>query len=322
MNRKIMISLLCACFLTACDNNETKPISIEKTTMATTASGASSTLPIFDTFTGLSTPESVTLANNKVYISNLGGNPGNSMGLGFLNQNDIRFISELDDPKGMAVIENGRFGVLSDNPNVKLINLTTGEIVHTLPISGAQFLNDAVTLSDTEVLISDTATGNIHKISIIDNELVYAGVLITADQLNGNGINGLAYDPLGRILYMVTSAFGGDEMQGHIYQAQLTDSLALAGDIESWSSQKLGNGNLDGLVLKGNNLIISDWESDTQPARIFIYAIDTKQEISRLEGNFYSPADITLNPTTNVLLIPQFTKNIVSEVDISSLLSL
>ncbi len=247
MNRKIMLSLLCACFITACDSEETKPISFEKTTIATAASGTSSQLAIFDTFTGLSTPESVTLANNKVYISNLGGNPGASMGMGFLNQNDMRFISGLDDPKGMAIIENGRFGILSDSPNVKLIKLATGDIIHTLPISDAQFLNDVVSLSDTEVLISDTATGNIHKINIINNELVYAGVLITADQLNGNGINGLAYDPLGRILYMVTSAFGGDEMQGHIYQVQLTDSLALAGDIVRWSSQKLGNVILMGL---------------------------------------------------------------------------
>ncbi len=322
MNKKIMISILCACFLSACGNDETKPISIEKTTMVTTASGTSSTLPIFDTLTGLSTPESVSLANNKIYVTNLGGNPGDSMGLGFINQNDMRFISGLDDPKGMAIIDNGRFGVLSDNPNVKLIDLSTGKIVHTLPISGAQFLNDAVTLSDAEVLISDTTTGNIHKISISNNELIYSGILITADELNGNGINGLAYEPAGRILYMVTSTFGGDETQGHIYQAQLTDTLALASDIERWSSQKLGNGSLDGLALKGNNLIISDWESDTQPARIYIYAIDKKQEKSRLEGNFYSPADITLNLTTNILLIPQFTKNVVSEVDISSLLSL
>lgn len=323
MNKKIiMISVLCAFLLNACDDDETKFINFGKTTTATTASGVSSALPIFNTFTGLSTPESVSLANNKVYISNLGGKPGVSMGMGFINQNDMRFIEGLDDPKGMAIIDNGRFGVLSDDPNVKLINLVTGQVVHTLPISTAQFLNDAVTLSDTQVLISDTGTGNIHKINIVNNELIYAGIFITAAQLNGNGVNGLAYDPASRTLYMVTSTFGGNQAQGHVYQTQLTASLQLVGNIERWSNQKLGNGNLDGLALKGNNLIISDWESNTQPARIFIYAIDTRRERSRLQGSFSSPADIALNPRNNVLLIPQFNDNVVSEVNISSLLSL
>lgn len=305
-----------------CNSNSSNDDSvIEKYTLAYKSDGTQISLPIKTVFSNLSTPESVTLNGNEQYISNIGGNPGESNGLGFINLGHGIYIDNLDDPKGMAIIDDGHHAILSDHPNVKLINIDTAEVVQLLPVTSAGFLNDAVALSDSSALISDTGSGDVYQVKFLNGAITYSK-FITASELNGNGVNGLFFDNETSILYLVTSAFGGNSGQGHIYQTVLNETFERVGDIEQWSiGGILGNGNLDGIALKNNKLIISDWENDESPSSIFILDKNEKEQIYKISGNFNSPADIALDQYTNILYIPEFKENIVSAIDLSDLIN-
>ncbi|MGR6830806.1 hypothetical protein ACU5EH_23395 [Aliivibrio salmonicida] len=313
----ILSSLFVTSVLMGCNSNDAM---IEKYTSASKSDGTFVNLPIKTVFSNLSTPESVTLNGNKQYISNIGGNPGESNGLGFINLGNNTYINNLDDPKGMAIIDDGHHAILSDHPNVKLINLDTAEVVQTLPIMSAGFLNDAVALSSTSALISDTGTGDVYQIKLLNGNITYSK-FITASELNGNGVNGLLFDKETSILYLVTSTFGGNLAQGHIYQTMLNETSERTGNIEQWSIDILGNGNLDGMALKNGKLMISDWENDDSSSSIFIFDINTKEQVYKISGNFNSPADIALDQDTNILYIPEFNENIVSSINMSDLIN-
>ncbi len=274
-------------------------------------------LPIETMYKGLSTPESITIHNSDIYVSNIGGTPGESHNLGFLTKNGKKELIGLDDPKGMAIIANGKFAVLSDHPNIKLINLESMEVVQTLPVASAGFLNDVVSLSDNTALVSDTGTGNVYKVEFLGQTISYS-IFITSQQLNGNGVNGLDFDSSSSTLYLVTSSFGGNPLQGHIYQANLDSDLNLVSQVNQLGPSILGNGNLDGIVVEDGKLIISDWENEVNKSSIFVFDIKSNSLSYVISGNFNSAADIALDNSKN-LYIPEFKSGVVAKINLDSL---
>lgn len=313
MLRKLsLIAVVCG-LLVACNENNTN----NTFSSAKNPAGRSTSIPIKTIVTNLSTPESVTVATDGgLLISNIGGEPGKSPALGFVSLNSTPVITNLDDPKGMALLDQ-QFAILSDHPNVKLINTKSNEVIFSLPIDGAGFLNDVTALSDSEALLSDTGTGHVYKIEKTnDNTLSYSKFIDAAD-LNGNGVNGLFFK--NKTLFLVTSTFGGNSQQGHLYRVELNDEHQPIGNIIKLSEDKIGNGNLDGIAANDKMIFISDWESDSSPASIYALDREGNNILYTISGNFTSPADISVDSTGRIIYIPEFNKNIVSSLDISPL---
>lgn len=307
-------------FLSGC-GNEPNNIKQNRYSTAVDEQGNKTSLPIMTLYENLSTPESVTLSGDNIFISNIGGAPKESIGLGFINNQNGPFITGLDDPKGIAMLNNGTLMLVSDHPNIKLISVKDKKILQTLAVPQAGFLNDAVTLSNNMALVSDTGNGNVYKISLSDTNEISQTIFITANQLMGNGVNGLAFDVAKSILYLATSSFGGDPKQGHLWQVLLDNNLDLLGNLERWSSTIIGNGRLDGIALKNDQLILSDWETESTPSSIFVYDIPSRMQKYRISGEFVSPADIALDAASGIIYIPEFTKNIVSALNVSSIIN-
>lgn len=321
MKVKTTLSLLIVTLLLTGCNSEPKSNYQTRYSTAIDAQGNKINLPILPLYENLLTPESVTLSGENVFISNIGGEPGSSLGMGFINNKNTPFIAGLNDPKGIAMLNNGELMVVSDHPNINLINVREKRVIQTLSVAGVGFLNDAVALSNNTALVSDTGTGNVYKILLSNNNVISASVFINASQLMGNGVNGLAFDASELTLYLATSSFGGNPNQGHLWQVKLNSNLELIGNLERWNSSLIGNGQLDGIALKNQQLILSDWETETAPSSIFVYDIPSRMQQYRISGEFLSPADIALDTTSNILYIPEFTKNKVSILDLSAIIN-
>lgn len=304
------------CNYNTIDLNQT----VNRKTVATNVDGSQISLPITTLLSQLSSPESVSLLNGHVFISNVGGPPNKSMGLGFIKEGNQLFIDNLDDPKGMAFLNNDRYMLLSDHPNVKLIDLNTRQVVQSLAIPNAAFLNDAVALSQNVALISDTGSGNVYKITLSGNQLSQE-LFIPANQLGGNGVNGLAFDPSSNALYIATSKFGGNNLQGHIWEARLDNQLMLTANPVQWSNVIIGNGLLDGIVINNNQLFLSDWEDKVLASSVFVFNRLTQSLVYSIQGGFSSPADISFDGLNNLLYIPEFSKNQVSVIDMQGIIN-
>ncbi|HFQ5059306.1 TPA: hypothetical protein ACGU7J_004804 [Vibrio vulnificus] len=318
MNKTTTLSLILLSSLTiiGCSSDDKHQITY---TTVKQSDGNVFDIPIETVYKDLSTPESVTIDSSyDIYVSNIGGSPSESHDLGFLTKNGRTVLTGLDDPKGMAIIADGKFAVLSDHPNIKLIDLDSMSVVQSLPVESAGFLNDAVTLSENTALVSDTGNGNVYKIEFYNQSISYS-TFITSQQLNGNGVNGLDFDDSSLNLYLVTSSFGGNQNQGHIYRVSLDSDLNLASEISQLTPLILGNGNLDGIVVKNGKLIISDWENDVNDSSIFIFDIGSNLLNYVISGNFNSPADIALDDNEN-LYIPEFKSGRVVKINLASLL--
>lgn len=267
--------------------------------------------------TGLSTPESVTVTpEGRLLVSNIGGAPGSSPNLGFISLNSTPVISGLDDPKGMGLL-NQELAILSDHPNVKLININTNQVLFSLPINNAGFLNDVVALSETVALLSDTGTGHVYKIERANDNTLTASNFIDAAALNGNGVNGLLFR--NSTLFLVTSTFGGNAQQGHLYKVELDSNFQMVGNVMMLSKNIIGNGNLDGIAANDRMLFISDWESASNPASIFAFDTEGMNLLHTISGSFSSPADIAIDRTGQIIYIPEFNNNRVSALNISNL---
>ena len=298
------------------------------------ATGAREYLPtVRPNVTDLSTPESIVVRGTDIYISNRGGAINSQTAEGFISKYDgtntvkLTVTPALDDPKGFAFMKDD-FVFVSNHPNVTLMKIKadgTYEEVSSLPVAGgAGFLNDVVALNDTTALVSDTAKGMIHKVTIKTDGTGFDIVALTnLDAKAINGVNGLAYNATTKMLYLVTSTFGGTDTQGDLYSVQLDDSLLIAADTPLTKLNTggvIGASGLDGLVFIDDNkkLVISDWGVDgaKNAAKIFIFDIATKTILTTIEGGITAAADITVDG--NTLYIPEFNDSKMLTIDIST----
>lgn len=269
--------------------------------------------------TELSTPESVVVRNNTIYVANIGGNPGASVGEGFIteyknNTTKHLFVGLLDDPKGFAFLNDDTI-IVSDHPNVKILQISTGTVLATLAINTPGFLNDVVLIDNTTALISDTGKGLVYKISISKDMTTLSYVVVTG--IIENGINGLAFDNATSTLYFVTSTFGGDVTRGHVFQATLNNDYTTASNLSQWNTDILGAGGLDGLVLINGKLIVSDWGVGGNPNAAHIYVFNSDRSLAlTINGMITSVADITID--NSIVYLPEFTQNQITSIDLTT----
>jgi len=117
--------------------------------------------PVFDV------PESVCWDFDReiLYVSNIGGNPGEKDGNGFISRVSIegevrklKWVTGLNAPKGMALYEGKIY--VSDIDELVVIDIREDKVVERHAAEGARFLNDVAVDAGGNVYISDSSRQN------------------------------------------------------------------------------------------------------------------------------------------------------------------
>ena len=239
------------------------------------------TEPVFDV------PESVCWDPDReiLYVSNIGGNPGEKDGNGFISRvtiegevRKLRWVTGLNAPKGMAVYR-GRIYV-SDIDELAVIDIATDRVVERYPAEGAVFLNDVAVDGKGNVYVSDSSSRN----SVIYR---FAGGELRA-WVKGKEIqspNGLYVD--------------GDRL----VVGNSGDGTLKAVDLETGTVTTAVNvgSAVDGLKIDSRgNFLVTDWKGRTALIEPDggIYLLDTRSEgINAADMEFVEEYDMVVIPT-------------------------
>ncbi|NQU55268.1 MAG: ATP-binding protein, partial [Bacteroidetes bacterium] len=124
---------------------------------------------VWETTTELKTPESVLYDDERdvIYVANVNGNPAEKDGNGFIsildadgNITNLKWITNLNAPKGMAIYKNKLY--VSDITQLVEIDIEKGEIIKKYDAVNSVFLNDVSADNSGMIFVSDTRTARIH----------------------------------------------------------------------------------------------------------------------------------------------------------------
>jgi sugar lactone lactonase YvrE len=255
---------------------------------------------------GLAQPESILYDEKRdvYWVSNINGEATVKDNNGYISQikpngqiADLYFFKggsngiELNAPKGMAI--HGNILWVTDIDVIRRFDLRLQKPYgEPIPIEGATFLNDIVSLPDGGVFVTDSGLNP--DFSTSKTDAIYfirpnGRILPIAknEQLNNpNGIE-LANGQL------IIVAF---HPEASIY------SINPQGGKENLIT--LPKGDLDGIkALKKGALLISSWDLGG------IYLIKPNKEIKVIAENLSSPADIGFDSKRNLVLVPLLNKN-------------
>jgi hypothetical protein len=234
----------------------------------------------------LKVPESVCHdpVRDVLYVANIGGQPTDKDGNGFIARLslagevlELEWATGLDAPKGMAVVDSTLY--VTDIDRVVSIAIPSGEIVMSLAVDGARFLNDTTADREGTVYVSDMTTGKVHR-------LVRGAVETWLTGLKRP--NGLLAERDRLLVGTQDRLLGADYASGEI-------SVVAA-----------GTGGIDGVApAPGGGYLISDWAGavrrvapDGELALLFDTSADEIQA-----------ADITCVVEKRLLLVPTFFDN-------------
>jgi DNA-binding beta-propeller fold protein YncE len=252
---------------------------------------------------GFATPESMLYdsASDVYLVSNINGAPLDSDGNGFISRvnpdgtvADLKWIDgasegvDLDAPKGMAILGDELY--IADINVVRVFNRNSGEMVRTVGITGATFLNGVAASNDTvyvtdsglDASFEDTGTDGIYKVTGDSYE-----TMVLSTELNNP--NGVAVHSDGQQL--MVASFGGNGVF-HVNADGTFDQTAT-----------LPEGTLDGLVWETNDevMLVSSWDADA------VYRVNHDSGDSTvLFSDLTDPADLGLDTKRNRLLVPLF----------------
>lgn len=179
---KYVFTFLCACFLLA-------------------GTQAQTLTKIWETDTTIAVPESVLLHKGMLYISLIDGagwTDDGKGGIGVMNPDGTEYngnwITSLSAPKGMGVIGNKLY--VADITRVAVIDIKKGKLLKTIPVAGAENLNDITIGKKKTVYISDSKGGKIWQLKkdqpslYLDNVPRTNGLAFTKNELYfGEGKN-------------------------------------------------------------------------------------------------------------------------------------
>lgn len=179
-------------------------VAAEEAAEPETASGTAPKLEQLWVAEGFEQPEGAAIGpQGNYFISNVAGDSSAKDGNGFISKvapdGTIlmqRWAEALDAPKGMVVMGDTLY--VADIDRVVSFDVHNGTPRGSVTVEGAQFLND-MTVWNGEVLVSDSGTASIHKITPEGAELLGASQ-------DWAGINGLLGD--GDRLLIATMAEG------------------------------------------------------------------------------------------------------------------
>lgn len=253
---------------------------------------------------GLQAPESVYFdaGSGFLFVSQVGdGGPTGEDGDGRIAKLstdgkviDGKWITELNAPKGLRS-HGGRLWV-SDIDRIVGIDIEKGEIVETVDIDGAEFLNDVACGADGAVYVSDMTTGKIHRYA--DGE-----VSVFAEGAELENPNGLLVDGD----RLIVAAWGSDDKPGRLFALDLKTAA------KTLITQQ-PTGQLDGVEADGSGgYIVTDW----MEGKVLRIAGDgTTKTILELERG---TADLAYLADKSILILPRMLENKVTAFDLNKL---
>lgn len=235
----------------------------------------------------LKTPESVLfdVSRNQMYVSNINGKPTDKDNNGFisiLNRDgsikNLKWVSGMDAPKGMALVDSLLF--VTDIDRVHVINVNQAKIIKTVAVEGASFLNDMAAISANQIVISDMENNHL---------LIFDGNTVSVwleDELLISP-NGLAF------------------FKGILYVGTKDNLLKVDPSVKKLKKFIEETGPIDGLIpLSANKFVLSDWSG-----RVLIAQTDTKSVLQNTSSQNIQAADLGFIREDKIILIPTFFDN-------------
>ena len=250
------------------------------------SSSAQTLTKVWTTTAGIKTPESALFdaKSNKIYVSNIDGEPSTKDGNGFISilnadgkMEQLKWATGLNAPKGSAIY-NGNLYV-ADIDELVIINLKDGKINHRIKVENAIFLNDVTATEDGTIFVSDTKTNKIHA-------YINGKMETWSEDKQIKNPNGLWAD------------------KGKLYIG--TDQI-LEADLKTKEIKVLVDkcGGIDGLQkLDNGQFLYSNWEG-----RIFITKGSESIKLLDTVGDKKNTADVSFVKGKNLVLVPTFMAN-------------
>ncbi|WP_018612434.1 hypothetical protein [Segetibacter koreensis] len=241
----------------------------------------------WETDSVLKVPESVLFdAKGKVlYVSNIDGtDPWGKDGKGSIAKVGtdgkiifIDWVSGLNAPKGMGIY-NGKL-YAADIDQVAVIDINNKTIVQTIPVDGAEGLNDISIDKNGIVYVSDSKTKKVHR---IEN----GKATVWLEKLQGpNGV--LCYDGN---LYILDN--------GGLYKAEKDKSVTKIADGMDGGTDGVEN-------VAGNDFIVSCWSGSIW----YVKADGSKEHLLDTRDQKINSADIGYDAANKIVYVPTFWKN-------------
>ncbi len=281
--KKLIPIFVLLIFLWSCQNRTSSDNQTDQSAPETITFSLSE---VWATDTIMKTPESVLYdpARNVLYVANMNRDEeGDDTGfISRLNTDgsviDLYWIDGLNEPRGMGIFDNMLFA--TDMDRLIVIDIEKGELVKSVPVEGAVFLNDLSIGKDGTVYFSDSRSGKVQT---------YDGESVTDWIPEINGPNGL-FDEGDKIL---VAASGDGEVR-------LVDKETMDYDVIA-----TGIG-VDGIEYTGADdyYIVSEWKGV-----IHVIGNDTIQKVLDTEAEEKNTADIGYNMKENIVYVPTFFDN-------------
>jgi len=242
---------------------------------------------VWETERVLKTPESVLYdqIRDHIYVSNINGKPTEKDGNGFISLLDregnikkLKWVTGIDAPKGMAILNDSLF--VTDIDRIHIISISQAEIIQTIEVAGASFLNDIIIMDDGVAYITDMLEEKILKLNDGKVEFWLADKLL----IKPNGI----------------AIFKDDIAVG------VKNSILRVNIISKTISLFVDEtGPVDGLIYLGKNkFVVSDWAG-----RILLVNRSEKIVLSNSTEKNIQAADLGYIPDDKIVLIPTFYDN-------------
>lgn len=242
---------------------------------------------VWETEKVFKTPESALYdaERNRIYVSNINGKPTIKDGNGFLSildtngvVNQLKWVSGMNAPKGMAIIDSLLY--VTDIDRIIIIDIDQAKIVKIVDVKGALFLNDMATLPSGELIISDM---KMNHLLLFDGEKT--SVWLEDDLLLAP--NGLAF------------------FKESLYVGTKNNLLKVSPELKKVKVHIEETGPIDGLIPLGiNKFVVSDWSG-----RIMIAEMNNKIVLQNTSSENIQAADLGFIPKEKIVLIPTFFDN-------------
>ena len=247
----------------------------------------------WETDTLLKVPESALYdAENKIiYVTNIDGQPWEKDNKGSVGKVGldgkiitVDWVTGFNAPKGMGLYKNNLY--VADVDKVGIIDIKKGQLIQTIPVTGAEGLNDLTVDKKGVVYVSDSKTKKIHR---IENGQVTTWL----ENLKGpNGV--LIHDDN---LYILDA--------GGLYKVEKDKALTKLADGMEASTDGLEH-------VAGKDYLVSCWIGTVY----YVKGDGTKQLLLDTREQKSNTADIGYDPKNRIVYVPTFFKNTVMAYEV------
>jgi len=241
---------------------------------------------LWETDSLLKVPESVLFdAENKaLYASNIDGtDPWAKDGKGSIAKIGldgkiiaVEWVTGLNAPKGIG-IHNGKLYV-GDISDIVVVDIQKGAIEKTIPVTGAEGLNDVSVGSDGVIWVSDSKNKKVYRVEN-DQSTVYLE--------NLKGPNGVL--KRGNDLFILDA--------GSAYKVNSDKTLTMLADGMEGGTDGIEN-------VTGDEFLVSCWQG-----AIWYVSAGAKQSLLDTKAENKNTADIGFDPATKTVYVPTFWRN-------------